>query len=374
MNTPSPRIAIVGAGLSGLYAAWQLELHGIHDYRVFEAQQVMGGRIASVAPLLAETGQQHRLDLGPTWFWPEHQREMGQLIQTLDLECFAQHTAGDSILERATDKSPLRTAGIRDSLTAMRVVGGMETLIERLRRDIPANKVLTGQVVRHLERLPVGITLSAEDGSGQRMSCEVEQVLLAVPPRQALQHIQFTPALPSTLTARWQQTATWMAPHAKYIAVYDRPFWREAGLSGTARSARGPMVEIHDASPMEGLGALFGFVGVPAGHRRQITPEALRQHCRAQLGRLFGPQAASPQSDVLKDWATSPFIASPADLEGVASHVSVPPPEANDGPWHQHLFGIASEWSPQFPGHLAGAIDAATRGVERMLGARQSGT
>ncbi|MDA5562368.1 FAD-dependent oxidoreductase [Cobetia sp. MMG027] len=370
MSQHSSRVIIIGAGLAGLYAAWLLERRGMRDYLVLEAQSAPGGRIASLQPAGVDTGTSRRLDLGPTWFWPEHQREMEQLIQTLDLECFAQQTAGASLLERATDKKPLRTAGIRDSLTAMRMVGGMEALIERLRRDIPADKVLTGKVVRHLERLPDGIALSAEDGSGHRMNYEVEQVLLAVPPRQALQHIQFTPALPSALTTQWQQTATWMAPHAKYLAVYDRPFWRETGLSGTARSARGPMVEIHDASPMEGLGALFGFVGVPAGYRRQITPEALRQHCRAQLGRLFGPQAASPQSDVLKDWATSPFIASPADLEDVASHVSVPPPEANDGPWHQHLFGIASEWSPQFPGHLAGAIDAATQGVNRMLTAR----
>ncbi|WP_404326504.1 FAD-dependent oxidoreductase [Cobetia sp. UIB-001] len=370
MNTPSPRVAIIGAGLSGLYAAWQLEQHGIHDYRVFEAQHVMGGRIASAVPSLAETGAQHRLDLGPTWFWPEHQREMAQLMQTLGLECFAQHVTGDSLLERATDKSPLRTAGIRDSLTAMRVAGGMETLIERLRRDIPADKILTGQVVRHLERLPDRIALSAEDDSGQRMSCEVEQVLLALPPRQALQHIQFTPALPSALAAQWQQTATWMAPHAKYLAVYERPFWREAGLSGAARSARGPMVEIHDASPLEGPGALFGFVGVPAGHRRQITQDVLRQHCRAQLGRLFGPQAASPQSDVLKDWATAPFTASPADIDSMTSFQEVPRPGASDGPWRQCLTGIASEWSPQFPGHVAGAIDAARYGVEQILAAR----
>lgn len=372
MSQHSSRVIIIGAGLAGLYAAWLLERRGMRDYLVLEAQSDPGGRIASLLPAGVDTGTSRRLDLGPTWFWPEHQREMGQLIQTLDLECFAQQTAGDSLLERATDKKPLRTAGVRDSLTAMRVVGGMEALIERLRRDIPADKVLTGQVVRHLERLPDGIALSAEDGSGHRMNHEVEQVLLAVPPRQALQHIQFTPALPSALTTQWEQTATWMAPHAKYLAVYDRPFWRETGLSGTARSTRGPMVEIHDASPMEGLGALFGFVGVPAGYRRQITPEALRQHCRAQLGRLFGPQAASPQNDVLKDWATSPFIASPADLEDVASHVSVPPPEANEGPWHQHLYGIASEWSSQFPGHLAGAIDAATQGVNRMLTARKT--
>ncbi len=52
--------------------------------------------------------------------------------------------------------------------------------------------------------------------------------------------------------------------------------------------------------------------------------------------------------------------------------MTVPLLEANKSLWQQRLFGIVSEWSPQFPGHLAGVIDAATRGVERMLSARQS--
>ncbi len=86
-------------------------------------------------------------------------------------------------------------------------------------------------------------------------------------------------------------------------------------MSGVARSARGPMVEIHDASPMEGLGAPFGFVGVPVGHRRQIAPDALRQHCRTQFERLLGAEAAHPRQEFLKDWAASPFIASQANLE-----------------------------------------------------------
>ena len=39
-----------------------------------------------------------------------------------------------------------------------------------------------------------------------------------------------------------------MAGHAKFIALYERAFWREAGCSGTAMSQRGPLTEIHDAS------------------------------------------------------------------------------------------------------------------------------
>ncbi|KFA90172.1 hypothetical protein Q664_29805 [Archangium violaceum Cb vi76] len=56
----------------------------------------------------------------------------------------------------------------------------------------------------------------------------------------------------------WQHTATWMAPHAKYVAVFDEPFWRRLGLSGEARSRVGPLAEVHDASDCGGEAALFG--------------------------------------------------------------------------------------------------------------------
>lgn len=69
--------------------------------------------------------------------------------------------------------------------------------------------------------------------------------------------------MPATTIERWAETPTWMAPHAKYIALYDHPFWREAGLSGMAQSHVGPMAEIHDASDSNGSAALFEFIGLP---------------------------------------------------------------------------------------------------------------
>lgn len=43
------RIAIVGAGLSGLHAAFLLEQQGIGDYVLLEARDTPGGRIASAS-------------------------------------------------------------------------------------------------------------------------------------------------------------------------------------------------------------------------------------------------------------------------------------------------------------------------------------
>ncbi|MCY1691187.1 hypothetical protein OVA29_11255 [Exiguobacterium sp. SL14] len=50
-----------------------------------------------------------------------------------------------------------------------------------------------------------------------------------------------------------------MAQQAKCLVLYEKPFWRELGWSYQAISWNGMLQEIHDASPQNGLGALFGF-------------------------------------------------------------------------------------------------------------------
>ncbi|MGP9418244.1 FAD-dependent oxidoreductase [Ewingella sp. AOP9-I1-14] len=167
--------------------------------------------------------------------------------------------------------------------------------------------------------------------------------------------------MPASVAREWANTGTWMAPHAKYVAVYSRPFWRQQGLSGEARSAVGPMAEIHDASASEQAAALFGFLGIPAKTRWTTSESNLKDLCRAQLVRLFGEQAAHPVTEFFKDWADDPLTATAGDLTANQSH-SIPEAFIREGVWQGRLKGIASEWSAAFPGYIAGAIDAATQG------------
>jgi monoamine oxidase len=70
-----------------------------------------------------------------------------------------------------------------------------------------------------------------------------------------------------------------MAPHAKFFAMYERPFWRDAGLSGTAQSLVGPLAEMHDATTASGQSALMGFLGVDADMRASLGEAALAKSC-----------------------------------------------------------------------------------------------
>lgn len=399
MPEKTARLAIVGGGLSGLYAAYVLEQQGVQGCVLLEARDSLGGRIVS-APAAGQPAPRpatnknpgtdsgggagagmgmvttDRVDLGPTWFWPEGQHQLARLVHDLGLQSFAQFDAGDTVVEPALPGLPARVRGCAQAPASVRLVGGMASLVEALHSRLQSTRIHTGQAVRRLRVAPDCVEIDSEGQGADRGTAtttwRAEHVLLALPPRLVEHGIAFSPALPPALALQWHATATWMAPHAKYLAVYAAPFWCAQGLSGTARSARGPLVEIHDACMPGGSAALFGFVGVPAQVRHRVSAEEVRAHCRAQLVRLFGSAAATPTAEHLQDWALDPFTATAADWHAGGGHLAaqVPAPGAACGPWHGRCTGIASEWSPQFPGYLAGAIEAASLGVEAVRARR----
>ena len=59
-----------------------------------------------------------------------------------------------------------------------------------------------------------------------------------------------------------------MVGQAKALALYDRPVWRETGLSGSAFSRVGPLGELHDAS-------LPGAAGIDRPPTRALRPSVI---------------------------------------------------------------------------------------------------
>lgn len=369
-----PRIAIVGGGLAGLHAAALLEERGTTEYLLLEARPRFGGRIESgrlpmAAPASGAEPAGERFDLGATWFWPALQPELEGFVHALGLGSFPQDERGDMVFEQSAGSVPLRVPGYPSSPPGMRIQGSMGALVDALQRRVTPERLLAGLRVAHIRRQGDAVEIEAAGPDGRVQAWRADQVLLALPPRLAASTIAFTPALPGELARRWQGTPTWMAPHAKYLAIYDTPFWRERGLSGEARSSLGPLAEIHDASTPGGRGALFGFFGVPAQARAAAGKDVLLAHCRSQLARLFGAEAARPRAELLKDWTADACTATVADRQAVPDHPHPPSATVPSGPWQDRLVGIASEWSPQFPGYVAGALDAARRGVA-LIGGR----
>ena len=206
----------------------------------------------------------------------------------------------------------------------MRLQGGTGAIVSAFLKDLPAERLHLGaqltrvamgkshtQAFRVRRRRRGGIRCGAGHPGA---SAEASRL-----------HGRFEPALKQETLDSWRQTPTWMAPHAKFFALYYRAFWRDTGLLGTALSGVGPLVEIHDATTASGAAALFGFVGLSLAQRMAIGGALVRASV-AQLARLFGDQAALPRATLLKDWAADHLTSTDAD-QSVEGH-PVPEPRA----------------------------------------------
>lgn len=351
-------VAIIGAGLAGLTAARLLRRAGV-DFHLFEARDRAGGRILTVDAVgnAADDG----FDLGPSWFWPQMQPAIGELVEELGLPIFSQHSAGDGVFERMSREGPDRMPGLGQEPKSMRLVGGTDALVRALMRDLPADRLHFGTPVSGLSLAEAGVEVRAGDAL-----FTASHVIAALPPRLLAEAVRLSPAPAPHDLARWKSTATSMAPHAKLFAIYDRPFWREAGFCGTAQSMVGPLAEIHDGTTASGKAALFGFLGVPAANRVAIGEDALIRAAIQQFARLFGPEAATPAATLLKDWAADPMTATAADSTP-AGHSAASGEAWVSGEWAAHLFMAGSEASPVEPGFLAGAVEAANAAARAIL-------
>ena len=343
---------IIGGGISGCLMARHLTERQ-HDFKLIEAQPYLGGRIQST---------KQGFDLGPTWFWP-HQSSVKTLLSELNIESFTQYTQGDYVYQ-AGPNHPVQRGNDQQGMLSYRVSGGMAAIINGLQSCIPKDQVLLNSQVNNIYK--------QDDHQNTHWQVELENgdilssqhLWLAMPPRKIAQLFIAADqcSLSDELINHLQAQQTWMSAQAKFVAVYENPFWRDAGLSGQAFSHTGPMVEINDASGIstthhKGTAALFGFIGIPAANRQTLDQQQIIDACVTQLGKLFGEAALSPISTHYIDWASNEFIVTAADVAEPSQHAHYNQAAFETELENLNLNFIGSEFSQSEPGYLAGAID-----------------
>lgn len=178
-----------------------------------------------------------------------------------------------------------------------RVAGGMQQVSLRLAHGL-GDAVRLGEpvtAIRHeLDQVQVRTTAGCYDA---------RRVIVAVPPTLA-GRIAYGPALPAV-----RDSLTQRMPHGAVIkchAVYDRPFWRDDGLSGEAVGDTAPVKVIFDATPPgdHQLGVLLAFIeGADGLGLSSATSEDRRNAVTAVLAHYFGGRARSPIAFHERDWA-----------------------------------------------------------------------
>jgi monoamine oxidase len=181
-----------------------------------------------------------------------------------------------------------------------RFVGGAQQISIRMAEAL-GNRVVLECPVLELEQTGEGVSLETPRGTYRG-----RYVIVAIPPLLA-GRIRYAGGLPprrEQLMARMP-----MGSCIKYVATYERAFWREAGFSGEAFSDTGPTVTTFDDSSHDGSQpALVTFSdGGVARIWGDRPPEERRQGVLSELARFFGPQAAHPTEFVEKNWSEDPW-------------------------------------------------------------------
>jgi monoamine oxidase len=183
----------------------------------------------------------------------------------------------------------------RGGLLQDRVVGGSAVLAQALAARVGD---------RILYRCPVDRIVDHGDSvevESRSVRVTARQVIVAVPPA-LVREIRLEPALPAARQLTLERLP--MGAVIKVAAIYDRPFWRDRGLSGRALCVEGPVTGTLDNSPPAGRpGVLVGFA--PGAGGRWLGTRSPSQRREAFLGsfeRLFGAGAARPEQYVEKDW------------------------------------------------------------------------
>lgn len=240
------------------------------------------------------------------------------------------------------------TGGAQDS----RFVGGSQEVSLRIAAEL-GDAVRLSSPALSIEQRGDGVSVGGHWGR-----LEARHVVVAVAPA-VIPRISFAPAL----SGRRAQLHAKMPPGyvIKCMARYERPFWREAGLSGQAGSPGRPLAISFDNSPADGsCGVLLGFL--EGGHGRRagaLSEPARRGLVLGDLAAYFGPEAAEPLEYVERDWAAEEWIRG-----GYGAHLA-------PGTWTDYgsllrepegrIHWAGAETSPIWNGYMDGAVRSGER-------------
>lgn len=248
-----------------------------------------------------------------------------------------------------------------DIILDRRVAGGLQAVPVELARRL-GDRVRLGQDVTRVEWTEDGVVVHVGDEQ-----YAARRLVVAVPPT-VVRRVRFTPELPAEhRIAREHQSFGLVV---KVQAMYPTPFWREAGLDGTAFGPYELVHEAYDNTPDgEARGVLVGFVSdVNADAVGGLPEDERRARVLDSLATYYGEQARHPIAYVESDWQhqelTGGAYGTSFDLGGLTrwGHVLRQPVGPID-------FGSSDVAGHGFQ-HVDGAVRVGSEIAERILATR----
>ncbi|MCL7748276.1 flavin monoamine oxidase family protein [Halalkalibacter alkaliphilus] len=198
----------------------------------------------------------------------------------------------------------------------------------------------------------------------RNQSWTTSEVIITIPPN-FITNIHFDPPLPSDRVQLSERAG--LPSVTKLIFIYDRPFWRELGLNGTAYSDQPPVNLTIDSSPEDGKrGILTVLIGSKSARDlASMKAEARHDLVKKALIRFFGKEAELPLRVFEKDWTADMWTHGGYGTHfptGVISHFG-PSLIEPVGPIHWAGTETAFEWRM----YMEGAVQSGERVVSEVL-------
>jgi monoamine oxidase len=239
-----------------------------------------------------------------------------------------------------------------------RLVGGSQQIALRIAQQL-GRRVVLNSPVRRIVQKNGRVTVTSD-----RSTVTCKRVIVAIPPTLA-GRIDYHPLMPperDQLTQRYGQGTL-----TKVAAVYDKPFWRDQGLTGQAVSIDGLVSATFDDSPQEGgPGVIFGFVGGDSARTYQrMSPQEGRDKVLGEFASFFGEEARSPKDFFETRWTTEQWtrgcpvgIAGPGTLLAYGDQMRAP---------YGKIHWAGTETSTYWNGYMDGAVRSGQRAAQEVL-------
>jgi monoamine oxidase len=280
---------------------------------VIERLNAMAAEVPPEAPWAAASAVEWDSQSFQTWMEQNMGTPGGKALVTLAIEAVFSAQPRDMSLLHVLFY--IRSAGnlnalinTRGGAQDARFHGGSQRVAIRAAQSL-GDRVLLDSRVDEIAQDAGGVRVR---GPGYRV--RAQRVVVAVPPALAAR-IRYAPALPALRDQMTQRMP--MGTVIKLMCVYDRPFWRDAGLAGQATSDTGPVKITFDNSP-DGddppYGVLLGFIEGSDGRIWSGRTRAERRQAAIDcFARYFGEDARTLKTEggfdgyIEQDWNREEF-------------------------------------------------------------------
>ncbi len=251
-----------------------------------------------------------------------------------------------------------RNFNTRDGAQMFRFHGGAQRITAKMAKRL-AGRIVLGSPVRRISQSGHGVIVESD-----RVRVHAKQAIVAIPPTLA-GRIDYSPLLPfgrDQLTQRLPQGTL-----TKVTAVYDRPFWRDQGLTGTSVCTDGFVQATFDDSAPDGRpGVVFGFVGGDSARRfNALSRPKRRAAVLAQFADFFGPKAKKPRQYFESNWSKQQWSR--------GCPVAIPGPGVLLAYGHalrkpvRRIHWAGTETSTYWNGYMDGAVRSGQRAAREVL-------